>query len=281
MNIEVAGLTGKKLTVGTPMYAGGCTGFYLQGMMSLASLCAQYDIPFQTIIVADSLVTRARNRVVDIFKSMNDNPDDVLMFIDSDIQFSAPDVFRLMMQDKDMVGALYPLKHINWKRVSNIVKNNPTFAPDDLAKAASDYVFNLKLEPGQQNGKIEIGEPVKVLDIGTGFVMIKRKVFDAIEESGIAKSYIPCHNEETFSGPRIYDHFPCGIDSELDIGKEDIYLSEDWVFCRRWQKLGGDVWACPWIRLSHFGTMGFQGDLTALANSGQKLGEEVPTCQAL
>lgn len=272
MNVE--GLTGKKLVVGTPMYAGGCTGFYLQGMMALASLCTSYDIDFSTIIITDSLVTRARNRIVDIFKSLCPNDEDALMFIDSDIQFSASDVIRLLMMPHDMVGALYPLKQINWKRIRNILTKNPDFPEDQLQRACSDYVFNLKLEPGQTKGKIEVGEPTKVLDIGTGFVKIKRGVFRKIEEAGLAKSYGPCQNEEVFSGDRIYDHFPVGIDSELGVGKEGVYLSEDWVFCRRWALTGGDVYACPWIHLTHFGPMGFQGDLAALANSGAKLGEE-------
>jgi hypothetical protein len=271
--LHVNGLTRKNLIVATPMYGGQCTGFYMQGMMTLTSLCTSYGINMRTVVIGDSLITRARNRCVDIFKSICRDPDDKLMFIDSDVQFDAANVLKLMLMELDIVGALYPLKQINWKRVKSIIQKSPDFPAEDLPKAASDYVFNF-IVPEGQSGKIEVSEPTEVRDLGTGFMMIKRKVFDAIEQAGLAKSYNPCSNEEIYSGPVVFDHFPCGIDKDLGIDGERNYLSEDWVFCRRWQKLGGKVYACPWMKLSHFGPMGFQGDLATLALSGAKIGEE-------
>lgn len=272
--IHVEGLTGKKLVVATPMYGGGCTGFYTQGMMSLASLCTTYGIRLRSIMLTDSLVTRARNRCVDMFKAMTDSPDDKLMFIDADIQFNAPDILRLMMLDRDMVGALYPLKQINWRRAKNIIQRNPDYDPQELPKACTDYVFNFKYPEGTTSGKVDLGEPTEVRDIGTGFVMIKRHVFTDIEDAGMAKSYVPCMNEEVFNDLKVYDHFPCGIDTELVGSGEGNYISEDWAFCRRWQKIGGKVYACPWMKLTHYGPMAFEGDLNALAASGSKIGEE-------
>jgi|SRR5215469_416396 len=279
--INIEGLTGKKLVVCTPMYGASCTGFYLQSMLMLASLCTSYGVRLRTVVLGDSLVTRARNRCVDVFKSLTDGEDDApLMFIDADVQFNAADVLKLMLMNKDMIGALYPLKQLNWKRVVNILKREPSFAPEKLSKAACDYVFNFQIPPGEKNGKIDVSQPTLVRDIGTGFVMIRRKVFTAIEESGMAKTYGPCSNEEIFSGERVFDHFPAGIDNELGVGEDGVYLSEDWVFCRRWQKLGGEVYACPWIKLAHFGMMGFEGDLVALAESGAKIGEEFAQAEA-
>lgn len=166
--IKIEGLTGKKLIVATPMYGAQCTGHYMQGMMSLAGLCAWYGVRFSTIILGDSLVTRARNRCVDVFKSLCDGEEDVpLMFIDADVQFHAEDVLKMMMLNKDMVGALYPLKQLNWKRVTNIMRKNPDFPPDKLARAACDYVFNFQLPPGEKNGKIDVSQPTLVRDIGT------------------------------------------------------------------------------------------------------------------
>lgn len=272
--IQIEGLTRKTLVVCTPMYQGNCTGFYMQGMMGLSSLCSSYGVQMRTVILSDSLVTRARNRCVDIFKSLAPDPDDKCMFIDADIQFNAADVLKLMLLEKDVVGALYPLKQLNWKRAKSIVGKNPDFPAEDLPRACTDYVFNLQYPEGQQSGKIDLTTPTRVRDLGTGFLMIKRKVFDAIEEAGMAKPYNPCMNEEVFSGTQAFDHFPCGVSSELGVGEEANYVSEDWVFCRRWAKLGGEVYACPWIRLTHYGTMGFEGDLGTLALSGAKIGEE-------
>ena len=40
------------------------------------------------------------------------------------------------------------------------------------------------------------------------------------------------------------------------------YLSEDYTFCRRWQKLGGEIWLDPNTHLNHVGTYTFEGELS-------------------
>ena len=42
------------------------------------------------------------------------------------------------------------------------------------------------------------------------------------------------------------------------------YLSEDWTFCRRWQALGGEIWAHSKVLLNHSGHYEFAGDLSKL-----------------
>ncbi len=42
---------------------------------------------------------------------------------------------------------------------------------------------------------------------------------------------------------------------------EGYYQPEDYAFCKRWIKLGGDVWVCPWMTLTHRGTMNFTGNI--------------------
>jgi len=43
-------------------------------------------------------------------------------------------------------------------------------------------------------------------------------------------------------------------------------LSEDYMFCQMWRKIGGKIHLCPWMRTSHIGTYHFQGDMPAVAN---------------
>ena len=42
------------------------------------------------------------------------------------------------------------------------------------------------------------------------------------------------------------------------------YLSEDYTFCRLWQKLGGSIWLDPKTRLNHVGTYTFEGDVSKI-----------------
>ena len=39
------------------------------------------------------------------------------------------------------------------------------------------------------------------------------------------------------------------------------YLSEDYTFCRRWQKTGGEIWLDLSTRLNHCGSYTFEGDV--------------------
>ena len=49
-------------------------------------------------------------------------------------------------------------------------------------------------------------------------------------------------------------------------GGSDRYLSEDYMFCQMWRKIGGEIYLCPWMKTSHIGTYHFQGDMPAVAN---------------
>jgi hypothetical protein len=40
------------------------------------------------------------------------------------------------------------------------------------------------------------------------------------------------------------------------------YLSEDFSFCRRWTAIGGEIWIDLQSRLTHVGTVNFEGDLS-------------------
>jgi hypothetical protein len=49
-------------------------------------------------------------------------------------------------------------------------------------------------------------------------------------------------------------------------GGSERYLSEDYMFCQMWRKIGGSIWLCPWMKTAHIGTYHFQGDMPAVAN---------------
>ena len=53
-----------------------------------------------------------------------------------------------------------------------------------------------------------------------------------------------------------YAFFDTHIDEE-----DRRYLSEDYRFCRLWQKLGGEIWLDPKTELNHVGTYTFEGNV--------------------
>ena len=113
--------------------------------------------------------------------------------------------------------------------------------------------------------EIPINQPVEVMELGTGFMMIRRNTFDKYKEAYPELSYKPDHvRTAEFDGSReIHAYFDCIIDP---VSKR--YLSEDYMFCYNVAKMGLKTWLCPWMRLQHVGTYTFGGSLADLAAIG-------------
>jgi hypothetical protein len=194
----------------------------------------------------ESLVTRARNRMVKIFLGTDATH---LLFIDADIGFNPQDVVRLIAHNKEVVCGSYPMKGVNYQ---NLVGNHITSA-EQAERLATSHVINFM--PADQSkfdgsGPVEMSTEdglIELKDAGTGFMLIKREVIDQIIEANPQIAYQ--HEED---GETWWAVFDCEID-------ENRYLSEDYTFCRRWQRLGGKVWLDPQILLDHQGTHTFRG----------------------
>ena len=192
---------------------------------------------------------------------------DYLMFIDSDIHFNAQDILVLMhfavnRDDMDVICGPYPKKAIAWEKIKQAVdKGFADRNPQQLEEFVGDYVFN----PADGITQFKIDEPVEVKEGGTGFMMIKRSVFEAWDKAYPERSYKPDHvRTKNFDGSReIMAYFDCVIDPD-----SKRYLSEDYMFCQHSRNIGLKVWMLPWIKLKHAGTYIFGGSLAALAAVG-------------
>jgi predicted peroxiredoxin len=104
---------------------------------------------------------------------------------------------------------------------------------------------------------VPVDKPVEIWAGGTGFMLIKRKVFEKL------KKKVAAYNNDVavLSGAlqpaeRIVEYFACSIEP----GTERL-LSEDYHFCRVARENGIKIWAAPWVRLGHFGNYLFEGGL--------------------
>jgi len=272
LEVSVEQLRKFKLFVATPMYGGMNHGMYMKSCLDLQSICSQYGIEVRfSFIFNESLITRARNYLVDEFLRAEGFTH--LLFIDADIHFDPRDVVACLALDKDVVGGPYPKKSIKWGAIKEAVKKHPEIATTELEKLAGDFVFN----PVPGTEKFSVAEPVEVLEIGTGFMMVKREVFDKFKEAYPEFSYRPDHvGQANFDGQRyIHAYFDTVIDrkrkvmvngEEREFGGSDRYLSEDYMFCQWWRNIGGKIWLCPWMKTHHIGTYAFTGDMPAVAN---------------
>lgn len=265
IEISIDELRTKKLFVATPMYGGQCAGMYCKSTADLSALCAKYGIPLQLYyLFNESLITRARNYCVDEFMRSDATH---LMFIDSDIGFDPRDVIAMLAlqtdeSDYDVLGGPYPKKCISWEKIKQAVdKGVADDNPNTLERYVGDYVFN----PKTNQKEISLSQPVEVLELGTGFMMIRRKTFEKYRDTYPQLSYKPDHvRTEHFDGSReIHAYFDCIIDPE-----SKRYLSEDYNFCYHVTKMGGKNYLCPWMKLNHVGSYIFGGSLVDLASIG-------------
>ena len=258
ISIKKEELQQKKLFVATPMYGGMNHGLYMKACLDLQSICIQYGVQVKfSFLFNESLITRARNYLVDEFLNRSDCTH--LLFIDSDINFNPQDVIALLAFDKEVSGGPYPKKAIKWKSVKTAVTKNPNIEPELLAQVTGDYVFN----PVKGTAQFNVSEPLEVLEIGTGFMMVKREVFPKFEAAYPELKYRPDHvGQANFDGTRyIHAYFDTVIDKV-----SERYLSEDYMFCQWWRNIGGQIWLCPWMKTEHIGTFHFKGDMPAVAN---------------
>ena len=216
LNIKIEDLRKQKLFLAVPMYGGQCAGMFTRSIADLTGLCAKYQIPLQFyFLFNESLITRARNYCADEFMRSDATH---LMFIDSDIGFNANDVLAMlgMAASDEKYNVLcgpYPKKTISWEKIKMAVdKGIADENPNELENYVGDYVFN----PKKGSGSIAIGEPCEVLEGGTGFMLIQRKVFEEYDKHFPQMLYKPDHvRTAAFDGTReIMAYFDALIDDK-------------------------------------------------------------------
>ena len=240
-----------KLFVATPMYGGMCTGLYASAVMQCVGTFGQAGIQmYYSFMMNESLITRARNSMAyDFMKSDATH----LMFIDADIGFNPNDIPRMLAADKDIICGLYPKKEINWVQVTEAVKAG--VPPQELSQHTGAFVLNLP--SGVQSATGNINEPIEIANGGTGFMLIKREVFERLETKVPSYTNDMYHAVDTVREVKVIkEFFATSIDEE-----SNRLLSEDYHFCKIAREAGFRVWCAPWAHFTHTGTYGFSGAL--------------------
>lgn len=246
--------------IGTPMYGGLAHAAHMRSVIDLVMLLRDEGVGAEWHYVAhQSLIPVARNMLVGRFLQCTVCTH--LLFLDADIGFQAHDILAMLRLDKELVGAPYAKKGINWANVAAAARSDPGGDPRLLADVAGTYVINFP----EGTANIKLGEPVEVKELGTGLLLIARSVFDKLAVAYPDRWYVPDEDEAGTRGGdapvRLWAFFDAGVDPAT--GR---YLSEDYFFCALWRALGGRVWMCPWVRTTHTGTFDFQGNLQAVAS---------------
>ena len=227
------------LVVGTPMYGGMCCSEYTQSMLQLQSDMERNGHKLTCIFLGnESLIQRARNTVAHHFLQTDASH---LLFIDADQKFRPVDIVKMIQADKDIIAGCVPMKGINWSRV----RQGAVLNHKELHKLTG--IFNINPLDGHK--MVHPEQPFQVRHAGTGFMLIKREVFETLKPHSAVYTN---GGQSIPDGEEVYDFFPVGV-------TEGKLLSEDFNFCHLYREHGGTVWAAPWCELGHFGSYLFSG----------------------
>ena len=167
-------------------------------------------------LVNESLISRGRNTLVAKFLSNKESTH--LMFIDADIGWEPWHLLVLLNRDVDVIGGLYPMKSLPIKWCVN--------------------GFD-----GAEEGADGLQEVTKT---GTGFMLIKRDVFEKLDAHPAVRSFA----NDIGLPPELNSYMKTYFDTAVREGR---YYSDDWTFCENWRDLGGKVWVDKRVLLKHTG----------------------------
>ena len=246
IQVNVDYLKTTRVHICMPCYGGMLTESCFMSYIKWANTCRQLGIDWtMETMTNESLISRARNTLTAKFLHNKDSTH--LMFIDADIGWEPWHLLVMLNAQKDVIGGLYPMKSLPVKWCVNGF---------DGAAVSED------------------GSLQEVSKTGTGFMLIKRDVFEKLNAHPATKPYINDIGLPAELNPYMKTYFDTAV-------RENRYYSEDWTFCENWRDIGGQVWVDKRVLLRHTGTYVFDfqtqdqlyKDLHALAvQNGQALG---------
>jgi hypothetical protein len=235
----------------TPCYGGMAHVSYMTSLINTMNVLKIYGIKsFIQFTTQESLISRGRNSLV---ASAMANPETThLMFVDADIVWSAVEILKLVIADKEIVGGLYPKKSYDWNNVSKVcekLKSSNTLTAKTIQQHLVTYNFN----PISRSLSIE-NNLTEVKHLATGFMMLKRSLIEEMEVVYKDTKYTDKtgHLRTEEEQKHCYALFDCCV-------KNQDYLSEDWYFCERVREMDKSIFIDITIDLSHLGTIPYVG----------------------
>ena len=227
-----------KLFIATPAFGHQVTTNYANSLLKFVStshprLAVSSAVHMQSGM---ALVTQARNNCVAYFLNSDCTH---FLFIDADIGFEPEAIFRLIEKDVPLCLTPYPVKGYG--------KDNQL-----------QFIVHF---PDKDNVRIDKDGFAEITAGPTGFMLIKREVFEKLaekypERKTINKQLVGNKVETMEKG--WYTFFETAQDPENG------YLGEDIAFCRLWTNIGGKIYADTQTPLTHFGSHAFHGSLNMM-----------------
>ena len=225
MNIQVNldYLKTTRVHICMPCYGGQLTESTFMSYIKWSNTARQLGLDWTVeTMTNESLISRARNTLVSKFLFTKESTH--LMFVDADIGWEPWHLLVMLDAQKDVIGGLYPMKSLPIKWCVNGIPGHPEPAPEDSL--------------------------IEVSKTGTGFMLIKRDVFEKLNAHPATKPFANDIGLDASLNQYMKTYFDTAV-------REGRYYSEDWTFCENWRDLGGQVWVDKRVLLRHTGTYTF------------------------
>jgi hypothetical protein len=221
VQVNVDFLRTTKPHLAMPCYGGMLTESTFMSYIKWANTARQLGLDWTLeTMTNESLISRARNTLTAKFLSMPEATH--LMFIDADIGWEPWHLLVLLNRDVDVIGGLYGMKTLPVKWVVNGFE-------------------------GAEEGPDGLQEVSKA---GTGFLLIKKHVFEKLKVHPSCKPY-----RNDIGLDPIYDQY---LRTYFDTAvRQQRYYSEDWTFCENHRDLGGKIYVDKRVLLRHSGSYVF------------------------
>jgi hypothetical protein len=211
----------KMIFIATPIYSDQVHAAFFQGFVQTADILGRQGIRIEYGLQSGTFTAMNRENLVQRFLKTHCQ---FLLFIDSDMAFTAQDVCHLLASDKEVVSGIYryrvPVPTSQKHKLTCVGKDG---APIDLS-VDGEVLQECDVVPG-------------------GMLLIRRNVIEELYASGL---------------PYIYDQgyslkFDRPLPSREPGTVENDFVGEDLNFCMRWRDLGGKLWVNKLVQPGHVG----------------------------
>lgn len=185
-----------------------------------------------------------------------------LLFVDSDMVFEPEVIEAMFLLGEPVCGTIYPKREIDFsvhhmvsRRIDdpekalssslNYVCGVHDFVAYQQLKAGSEQAFSLE----HRNGFVQTHT------VGTGLMLIKREVMETL-----LRQYVHLYLDEPGD-----DYRDMGLEGGVFQifntlkNEQGQFVGEDVAFCRRWEAVGGAIWAKMDAKIGHIGLEIFEG----------------------
>jgi hypothetical protein len=221
IQVNVDFLRTTRVHICMPCYGGMLTESTFMSFIKWSNAARQLGLDWtMETMVNESLISRARNTLV--AKFLHNKESTHLFFVDADIGWEPWHLLVMLNRDVDVIGGLYPMKSLPVKWCVNGF-DGAEEGPDGLQEVSKT---------------------------GTGFMLIKRHVFEKLNAHPATKPFANDIGLPAELNPYMKTYFDTAV-------RENRYYSEDWTFCENWRDLGGKIWVDKRVLLKHTGTYVF------------------------